>query len=87
MELSEHLPYVTLGLIIWNMINASILEGADVHRQRGSDQTAADAAERARLPLVWRQMILFAHNIVIFVIIAIILSETWSWADLSVIPR
>ena len=30
LELSEHLPYVTLGLIIWNLINASILEGAEV---------------------------------------------------------
>src|ERR1700680_1773118 len=30
LELSEHLPYVTLGLIIWNLINAAILEGADV---------------------------------------------------------
>ena len=30
LQLSVHLPYVTLGLIIWNLINASILEGADV---------------------------------------------------------
>ena len=30
LPLAEHLPYVTLGLIIWNLINASILEGADV---------------------------------------------------------
>ena len=36
--------------------------------------------------LVWRQMILFAHNIVIFVVIAIIFPKPWSWADLSVIP-
>jgi len=73
LELSEHLPYVTLGLIIWNLINAAILEGADVlsvHVYR----------------LVWRQMILFAHNIVIFVVIAIIFPKPWSWADLTVIP-
>jgi len=30
LPLAEHLPYVTLGLIVWNLINASILEGADV---------------------------------------------------------
>src|SRR6204780_4864376 len=30
LQLSVHLPYVTLDLIIWNLINASILEGADV---------------------------------------------------------
>src|SRR6202050_5860893 len=30
LQLSVHLPYVTLGLIVWNLINASILEGAEV---------------------------------------------------------
>ncbi|EFD55641.1 O-antigen/lipopolysaccharide transport integral membrane protein ABC transporter rfbD [Mycobacterium tuberculosis 02_1987] len=30
LELSEHLPYVTLGLIVWNLINAAILDGAEV---------------------------------------------------------
>jgi ABC-2 type transport system permease protein len=36
--------------------------------------------------LVWRQMILFAHNIIIFVIIAIIYPKPWKWTDLAVIP-
>ena len=37
LELSEHLPYVTLGLIIWNTINASILRGRrSSYRQRGA---------------------------------------------------
>ena len=36
--------------------------------------------------LVWRQMILFAHNIVIYLVVAIIFPKPWSWADLSVIP-
>ena len=87
LELSEHLPYVTLGLIIWNLINAAILEGADVF--------VADEGLIKQLPtplsvhvyrLVWRQMILFAHNIVIYVIIAIIYPKPWSWADLAFIP-
>lgn len=36
--------------------------------------------------LVWRQAILFAHNIIIYVVIAIIFPKDWSWADLSFIP-
>jgi ABC-2 type transport system permease protein len=35
---------------------------------------------------VWRQVILFAHNIIIFVIIAIIFPKPWKWTDLAVIP-
>lgn len=28
--LDEFLPYVTVGLIVWNLISASILEGSEV---------------------------------------------------------
>src|SRR6201989_762540 len=87
LQLSVHLPYVTLGLIVWSLINASILEGADV--------CVANEGLIKQLPtplsvhvyrLVWRQMILFGHNIVIFVIIAIIFPQPWKWTDLAFIP-
>jgi len=87
LELSVHLPYVTLGLIIWNLINASILEGADVFiANEGLIKQLPTPLSVHVYRLVWRQMILFGHNIVIFVIIAAIYPKPWSWADLSVIP-
>ena len=67
LELSEHLPYVTLGLIIWNLINASILEGADVFvANEGLIKQLPTPLSVHVYRLVWRQMILFAHNIVIY---------------------
>ena len=73
LELSEHLPYVTLGLIVWNLINASILEGADVFvANEGLIKQLPTPLSVHVYRLVWRQMLLFAHNIIIFVIIAII---------------
>lgn len=85
LELSEHLPYVTLGLIIWNLINASILEGAEVF--------IANEGLIKQLPTPLsvmspggRQMILFGHNIVIYVVIAMIYPKPWQWTDLSFIP-
>ena len=87
LQLSVHLPYVTLGLIIWNLINASILEGADVFvANEGLIKQLPTPLSVHVYRLVWRQMILFAHNIVIYVVIAIIFPKQWSWADLSVIP-
>ncbi len=87
LELSEHLPYVTLGLIIWNLINAAILEGADVFvANEGLIKQLPTPLSVHVYRLVWRQMILFAHNIVIYVIIAIIFPKPWSWADLAFIP-
>ncbi|KKW65952.1 ABC transporter permease [Mycolicibacterium elephantis] len=87
LELSEHLPYVTLGLIIWNMINASILEGAEVFiANEGLIKQLPTPLSVHVYRLVWRQMILFGHNMIIFVIIAIIYPKPWSWTALAVIP-
>jgi ABC-2 type transport system permease protein len=87
LELSEHLPYVTLGLIIWNMINAAILDGSEVFiANEGLIKQLPTSLSVHVYRLVWRQMILFAHNMVIFVVIAIIFPKPWSWATLAVFP-
>ncbi len=67
LQLSVHLPYVTLGLIIWNLINASILEGAEVFvANEGLIKQLPTPLSVHVYRLVWRQMILFGHNIVIY---------------------
>lgn len=87
LDLAVHLPYVTLGLIIWNLLNAAILEGADVFvANEGLIKQLPTPLSVHVYRLVWRQLILFAHNIVIYVPIAIIFPKPWSWADLSVLP-
>src|SRR5574338_328417 len=87
LELSEHLPSITLGLIIWNLINAAILEGADVFvANEGLIKQLPTPLSVHVYRLVWRQMILFAHNMIIYLPIALIFPKPWSWADLSVIP-
>jgi ABC-2 type transport system permease protein len=87
LQLAEHLPYVTLGLIVWGLISASILEGAEVFvANEGLIKQLPTALSVHVYRLVWRQALLFAHNIVIYVVIAIIYPKPWSWADLSVIP-
>ncbi len=86
LELAEHLPYVTLGLIVWNLINAAIIEGSEVFvANEGLIKQLPTPLSVHVYRLVWRQMILFGHNIIIYVIIAIIFPKPWSWADLSFI--
>ena len=87
LQIAEHLPYVTLGLIVWNMINAAIIDGSEVFiTNEGLIKQLPTPLSVHVYRLVWRQMILFAHNMVIFVIIAMIYPKPWSWADLTVIP-
>ena len=76
LPLEEHLPYVTLGLIIWNLINASILEGSEVFiANEGLIKQLPTPLSVHVYRLVWRQLILFGHNIVIFVIIAVVFTR------------
>jgi ABC-2 type transport system permease protein len=87
LPLEEHLPYITLGLIVWGLISASILEGAEVFvANEGLIKQLPTPLSVHVYRLVWRQMILFAHNIIIFVIIAMIYPKPWVWKDLAVIP-
>jgi ABC-2 type transport system permease protein len=87
LPLAEHLPYITLGLIIWNLINAAILEGAEVFvANEGLIKQLPAPISVHIYRLVWRQMVLFGHNILIYVIIAIIYPKPWTWPDLAVVP-
>ncbi|OBG50275.1 sugar ABC transporter permease, partial [Mycolicibacterium fortuitum] len=64
-----------------------ILEGADVFiANEGLIKQLPTPLSVHVYRLVWRQLILFGHNIVIFVVIAIIYPKPWKWTDLAVIP-
>ena len=87
LPLEEHLPYITLGLIIWTLISAAILEGAEVFvANEGLIKQLPTPLSVHVYRLVWRQLILFGHNIIIYVIIAMIYPKPWVWQDLAVIP-
>lgn len=87
LPLAEHLPYITIGLIIWNMINAAILEGAEVFiANEGLIKQLPTPLSVHVYRLVWRQLILLAHNSLIIVILAIIFPKPWKWTDFAVIP-
>jgi ABC-2 type transport system permease protein len=87
LPLEEHVPYITLGLIIWTLISAAILEGAEVFvANEGLIKQLPTPLSVHVYRLVWRQLILFGHNIIIYVIIAMIYPKPWVWKDLAFIP-
>lgn len=89
LSLTEFLPYVTVGLIIWNLINAGILEGADVFiANEGLIKQLPSALSVHVYRLVWRQLLLLAHNMAIYVVVIAIFG-TWrnlGWESLTAIP-
>ncbi len=87
LPLAEHLPYVTLGLIIWNLINASILEGADVFiANEGLIKQLPAPLSVHVYRLVWRQTLFLAHNMIIYLIMLAIFRPHLGWAGLLFFP-
>ncbi len=78
--LDEFLPYVTVGLIVWNLISASILEGSEVFiSNEGLIKQLPSALSVHIYRLIWRQLLLLGHNLLIYVIMLVAFGV---WRDL-----
>lgn len=78
--LADYLPYVAVGLIVWNVIQAGILEGSEVFiANEGLIKQLPSALSVHIYRLVWRQMLFFAHNMVIYLVILVVFGV---WRDL-----
>ena len=87
MDLATYLPYLSLGLLGWGLISALLTEAC----------TAFIAAEHVikqiRMPLsvhlyrvIARNLIVFGHNLLVFVVVAVWFRVPVGWADLMVLP-
>lgn len=75
-DMSIFLPYLCAGVVTWGFISTSLTEGCTSFS--GSDGIIL----QVRMPLfthimrtVWRNAIIFAHNIVIFPVVALIMGR------------
>ncbi|GAC67723.1 putative ABC transporter permease protein [Gordonia soli NBRC 108243] len=87
MDIKVFLPYVTLGFIFWNFIQASILDGSVVFSTNEGLIKQIPAPVSVHVyRVVWRQLIIFAHNIVIYAIVFAIFPQPLNWTALLVFP-
>lgn len=73
LQLSTFLPYIGTGLIIWGFISGCLLDGPD------SFSTSEGVIKQVPAPMtvfvlrtVWRQLLTLAHNMIIYVVLAVI---------------
>jgi ABC-2 type transport system permease protein len=72
-ELSTFLPYVTVGFIVWNFILGVITEGTDVFiANEGLIKHLPAPMTVHVLRMVWRQLLFFAHNLAVYVVVLIV---------------
>ncbi len=86
-EMRVFLPYLCAGVITWGFVSTSLADGCTTF-------SASDGIIlQVRLPLfthvlrgLWRNMIIFAHNIVIFPIVSLILGHSLGLNAFLAIP-
>lgn len=68
-----YIPYLATGFIIWNMLSAMLTEGTNVF------VTNSNAIKEIPVPVtvyvfrvVWRSLIIFAHNLILYIAILFI---------------
>jgi len=86
-EHTKYLPYATLGIILWNFVSTSLVEGANAF------VGASTYLLQSKRPLfafvihvLWRNLVYLAHTAVIFVVVALIFGVKLAPATLLVLP-
>ena len=86
-DLAVQLPYVLVGFIIWTFISGCIGEGSEVFIANSGLITHLPAPLSVHLyRLLWRHVLFFAHNLVVYLIMLFIYPPHLTWPDLSAIP-
>ncbi len=86
-DLRTYMPFFGSGLTVWLLISAMITEGcvAFVSNEAVIKQLRFDFSVLS-LALVWRNLIVFGHNIVVYIVLVALLQVPLTWASLLAVP-
>jgi homopolymeric O-antigen transport system permease protein len=80
LPLANYLPFLAISLILWTMINGLVTECCQVFI------AAEGFIKQIKLPytvhvmrVIWRNAIIFAHNVVVVLVVLLIFPPGWSW--------
>lgn len=83
-EVSVYLPFLAIGLIVWNYINSLIAEGCMTFINDGAYIRQVPAPLLAyQFKATWRAVIIFAHNFLIFLAVAVFFQIWPGWRFLE----
>ncbi|MGY1857865.1 galactan export ABC transporter permease subunit Wzm/RfbD [Modestobacter sp. SYSU DS0290] len=86
-DLSVQLPNILVGFIIWGFISGCIIEGAEVFTSNVGLITHLPAPLSVHVyRLVWRQLLFFLHNLVVYAVMLIVFPQQLHWTDLAALP-
>ncbi|SEO70692.1 ABC-2 type transport system permease protein [Trujillonella endophytica] len=85
--LEEQLPYILVGFIVWGFISGCVNEGSEVFiANEGLIKHLPSPISVHVFRLIWRQMLFFAHNLVVYAVMLIVFPQPLTWRSLAAIP-
>lgn len=86
-RIDDYLPFLCLGILSWTLISTIINDSCTVFT------TSEALIKQIRMPfsihvyrMLWRNLIILAHNAVVYVVVAAVFSIPLSWPTLLVLP-
>lgn len=85
-DVSAYLPFLAVGLVVWQLMASIINDASQVFI------SAEQYIKQIRMPftihvlrMIWRNAIVFAHNLVIVVAVLLVYLPAWRWTMLSAV--
>ncbi|MEN3794242.1 ABC transporter permease [Fulvimarina sp. MAC3] len=73
MELAEYIPFLCLGLILWGFLSALLTEAPQVFISNAGIIRESPAPIGIYVfQLIWRNMIVLGHNMIVFLVVALV---------------
>lgn len=86
-DLKTYLPYLAVGVVVWTLVSSLITEGCNTFI------SAEGAIKQLPVPIsvhgvrmVWRNVLVFAHNVMIVIVLVLIFNIPVGAATLMAIP-
>ena len=86
-DLAVQLPYILVGFIVWAFISGCISEGSEVFiANEGLIKQLPAPLSVHVYRLVWRQILFFAHNLIVYAVMFVFFPQPLNWGSLLAIP-
>ena len=87
LPLHRFLPYLAVGLIIWQFVAGCINEGAEVFiRNEGLIKHLPAPLSVHIFRLVWRHLLFLGHNVLVWAALIAIFPRAFGWSSLLALP-
>ncbi len=87
MNVKDYLPFISSGLLSWTLLASMIGDSTAAYSsQKGLLEALHFPLTMLTCAVVWRNLILFFHNFLVYVLIVLIFRVPITWATLLIIP-